>query len=57
MARELNEYDQEVLDKLDELRFLICDVHNKLSDIGMGQRLIDDVQILTHIWTKNKGSI
>jgi len=59
VSRQLNETDKEILDKIIELQLLIANrlAEGKVSDISMGQNLVNDVQIIRHIWTKDKGSI
>lgn len=59
MGRELNTSDLEVKNKIKELQLFVNSKlkAGELSDGNMGQRLIDDVQILHHIWTKDKNGI
>lgn len=57
--RELNQADIEVKDKIMELQLFVAEKlsRDELSDIIAGQLLIDDIQTIHHIWTKDKGSI
>ena len=57
--RTLNTPEQEVADKIRELQLFVNDrlIDGRLPEINMGQCLIDDIQLLRHIWTKDKGSI
>lgn len=57
--RKLNEADKAVKDKIKELQLFVNDElrAGNLSDLDMGQRLINDIQIIHHIWTKDKDSI
>ena len=57
--RTLNGADQEVSDKIYELQLFVNEKlkRGELSDMNMGQRLIDDIQLLRHIWKKDKGGM
>ncbi len=57
--RTLTDTEQEVSDKIFELQlFVNARLRNgKLPDINKAQLLIDDIQLLRHIWTKNEGTI
>jgi len=57
MSRPLNEVDKEIEAKIKELQLFVVERQNTVSDIDMGQRLITDIQIIRHIWTKNKDSL
>ena len=57
MSRKLNKVDEEIRNKIKELQLFVAQNLNDVSDISMGQNLINDIQILHHIWTKDKGSI
>ena len=59
MKRELNKADEEVSAKIKELQLFVNAKlsGNELSDNGYGQRLINDVQLLRHIWTKTRNSM
>jgi hypothetical protein len=59
MARALNKADKEVQAKIRELQLFVNE-HLKagnLSNAKMGQLLINDIQAINHIWTKDKGTI
>ena len=49
----------EVSDKIFELQLFVNDrlKDGRLPEINMGQTLIDDIQIIRHIWTRDKGTI
>ena len=57
--RILTAAEQEVADKIFELQLFVNDrlKDGKLPEINMGQTLIDDIQIIRHIWTRDKGTI
>ncbi len=57
--RTLTDTEQEVSDKIFELQlFVNARLRNgELPEINKAQLLIDDIQLLRHIWTKNEGTI
>ncbi len=57
--RTLTDTEQEVSDKIFELQLFVNGKlrTGKLPDINKAQLLIDDIQLLRHIWTKNEGTI
>lgn len=53
--RQLNNADQEVLDKIKELQLFVNKrlVAGHLSDLNKGQLLINDIQTIHYIWRKD----
>jgi len=52
-----NETDEEILEKIKELQLFVAGRLKDVSDISMGQNLINDIQTLHYIWRKDKNSI
>ena len=57
--RPLNSDDTEVKEKIKELQLFVADKLNNgsLSNIERGQLLVNDIQLLRHIWIKDEGTI
>jgi len=57
--RVLNYVDEEIKRRLKSLQLFVNDKMraNEISDMKRSQALVDDLQLLHHIWTKDENSM
>jgi len=55
--RSLNFAENEINEKLEEVQKFVAFRLENISDINRGQRLVNDIQLLRHIWTKEEDTI
>lgn len=57
--RELTRAEFEIGLKIEQLQLFVNErlKDGRIPDLSKGQALIDDIQLLRHIWTKEDGSI